>query len=242
MNQPEDKLPGTAKYYERHIYPRLSETIPIGSHDDPSNAVQWILDLDIVKPDQDMLVLEIGCGAGRNLVEARRLLPAAKLYGFDGSPYALLMAREAIPEAMLAFGDFHTIYPFKETFDLIFDIKSGIPESSIGEALEAYVQNLYQALQPGGFAVIEAISLNDPSSQRFGRGNLVTWEHNGETKIERLITLDEAVTLYQQQGFQVITHRIEAFEAFSFNARVQRELIQILLQRPNLTNVTLTNA
>jgi hypothetical protein len=42
MNQPEDKLPGTAKYYERHIYPRLSETIAIGSHDDHSNAVQWI--------------------------------------------------------------------------------------------------------------------------------------------------------------------------------------------------------
>ena len=39
--------------------------------------------LDDMKPEPGHVVLEVGCGTGRNLIQAARRYPEAKFYGFD---------------------------------------------------------------------------------------------------------------------------------------------------------------
>jgi S-adenosylmethionine-diacylgycerolhomoserine-N-methlytransferase len=47
-------------------------------------------------------VLEIGCGTGRNLIQAARRWPHARYYGFDVSPVMLETARRAVKQAGLS--------------------------------------------------------------------------------------------------------------------------------------------
>jgi len=47
-------------------------------------------------------VLEIGCGTGRNLIQAARRWPHARYYGFDVSPVMLETARKAVKQAGLS--------------------------------------------------------------------------------------------------------------------------------------------
>lgn len=57
--------------------------------------------LEDMKPEPGQSVLEVGCGTGRNLIQAARRYPEAKFYGFDISNEMLVTARQSIERAGL---------------------------------------------------------------------------------------------------------------------------------------------
>ncbi|MEM6497568.1 MAG: class I SAM-dependent methyltransferase [Pseudomonadota bacterium] len=77
--------------------------------------------LDDLQPEPDQVVLEVGCGTGRNLIQAARRYPEARFYGFDISNEMLITARSSIERAglsgriTLAQGD-ATSFDMKELF------------------------------------------------------------------------------------------------------------------------------
>ncbi len=77
---------------QRHIYDFTRKYYLLGRD-------QLIFDL---KPDYGQTILEVGCGTGRNLIQAARLYPWAKFYGFDISEEMLITARKNIEKARLS--------------------------------------------------------------------------------------------------------------------------------------------
>lgn len=101
-------------------------------------------------------VLEIGCGTGRNLIQAARTFPNARFYGFDISNVMLDKAGQSISRAQLAdkitlvqanAADFDTVEIFgRKRFDRVFVSYSlsMIPE------WRATLDHAVDCLAPGG--------------------------------------------------------------------------------------------
>lgn len=226
------QIPGTAAFYDKHIYSRLHETLGLGQDATPSTAIVWAVKLGKIRTNTKLDILDIGCGAGRNLKTILSYFPESQLFAFDGSPLAIKMARSGFPQVKLATGDMYNTWPFQEQFDLVFDITSGIPEARTEQDLETYTEHLYKSLKNGGYAVIEAISPNDGSSRRFGTDKIVHWKHEGDTKPERLMSHLEAEVLFEEYGFEIIASRTIKFTAHAFGETVQREFIQLVIRKP----------
>ena len=87
----------------------------------------------------DARILDVGCGKGFLLYEFKKLLPKAKIRGFDLSRHALENAHEGVKEDLF-FHDARKTYPFADNeFDLvvslttlhnfeIFDLKTALQE------------------------------------------------------------------------------------------------------------------
>ena len=79
--------------------------------------------LDGLQPEPGQTVLEVGCGTGRNLIQAARRYPEAQFYGFDISNEMLVTARSSIERAglqdriTLALGD-ATAFDMNELFGI----------------------------------------------------------------------------------------------------------------------------
>ena len=58
--------------------------------------------IDELAPERDSLVLEVGCGTGRNLIVAARAWPEARFHGLDISAAMLRTARGAVARAGMA--------------------------------------------------------------------------------------------------------------------------------------------
>jgi SAM-dependent methyltransferase len=229
----DDQPPGTSQYYDRHIYPRLPKTLAIGPNDPASTAIGWAVELGIVRTDAHVSILEIGCGAGRNLTAIRRLFEHAALFGFEGSPVALALAKKVLPEVQLAIGNIHDGWPFPGPFDLIFDITVGIPESATRQELVTCTKSTFGALRPGGYAVIEAVGTEDGFSRQFGDGDVVMWERAGDTKPERLMDIADAKALYGELGFRVAADRMVFFsDKDGSGNKFDRQYFQMVVQRP----------
>lgn len=112
--------------------------------------------LDAMKPPAGGTVLEVGCGTGRNLIQAARRYPNTSVYGFDISTMMLETARANIESAGLsdrikvAEGD-ATNFSSEELFGV-----SGFDRVFISYSLsmippwrEAIAQGL-NAVKPGG--------------------------------------------------------------------------------------------
>lgn len=78
--------------YQRHIYDATRKYYLLGRD---------IL-INELRPDDGSTVLEVGCGTGRNLIQAARRSPNAKFIGFDISPTMLDTARKSIARAGLS--------------------------------------------------------------------------------------------------------------------------------------------
>lgn len=112
--------------------------------------------LERLDPPDGGSVLEVGCGTGRNLIQAARRYPRAKFYGLDISTMMLESARANIDRAGLkdritvAEGD-ATDFTASELFDIpAFDrVFISYSLSMIPPWREAIAQAL-QAVKPGG--------------------------------------------------------------------------------------------
>lgn len=136
--------------------------------------------LERMKPQADASVLEVGCGTGRNLIQAARRYPYAKFYGFDISAMMLETARANIERAGLsdritvAEGDatnFSSVELFGiEAFDRVFISYS---LSMIPPWREAIEQAL-NAVKPGGSLHIVDFGQQEELPGAFKKG-LVAW-------------------------------------------------------------------
>ena len=72
--------------YQRHIYDLTRRCFLLGRD----------RLLDELAPPKGGSVLEVGCGTGRNLIQAARRYPDATFYGFDVSDQMLATAASAI--------------------------------------------------------------------------------------------------------------------------------------------------
>ena len=80
-------------------------------------------------------ILDVGCGKGYLLYEIKKLLPQARVCGFDISRYGLRHAKEEIRK-YLRFGKAEGKYPYKnKEFDLVISITTlhnlALPELSL---------------------------------------------------------------------------------------------------------------
>lgn len=109
-----------------------------------------------MEPPEGGTVLEVGCGTGRNLVQAAQRYPRAKYYGFDISEMMLETARENVVKAgewnriTLAQGDATDFDPQAlfgvDAFDRVFISYSVSMIPPWREALPM----AYRAVKPGG--------------------------------------------------------------------------------------------
>src|SRR5206468_9081810 len=61
MSAEMEPLPGNARYYERHVYPRLTETLALSPYDPASTLIDWIVRMGVVDVPAEISVLEVGC-------------------------------------------------------------------------------------------------------------------------------------------------------------------------------------
>jgi S-adenosylmethionine-diacylgycerolhomoserine-N-methlytransferase len=112
--------------------------------------------IDELQPEDGSTVLEVGCGTGRNLIQAARRYPHARFVGFDISRAMLETARTSIARAGLS--DRIDVYQADAT---AFDLPDFCSEAHAGRVFISYTlsmippwrQVLPQALEavgPGG--------------------------------------------------------------------------------------------
>ena len=101
--------------------------------------------LDILEPRPGELVLDAGCGTGRNLAAIART--GASVVGIDFSPRMLDLARDSHPGVPLALADLRARLPFVDgAFDAVLCTLVGEHLSGLGAALS----ELRRVLGAGG--------------------------------------------------------------------------------------------
>ncbi|OGF50411.1 MAG: hypothetical protein A2231_02645 [Candidatus Firestonebacteria bacterium RIFOXYA2_FULL_40_8] len=102
-------------------------------------------------------VLELGCGAGNNLIYLAK--KGFEVYGIDHSEEAISWAKEKTGKenvkAGLSVGDAALLKDFKDSFfDFVFD--GGVSYYVCGKARKTFFDNINRVLKPGGFCYIAA--------------------------------------------------------------------------------------
>jgi len=93
--------------------------------------------LNELQPDDGSIVLEIGCGTGRNLIHAARRYPNARFVGFDISHAMLETARASIARAGLS--DRIDVYQADAT---AFDLLDLCGEAQVGRVFISYTLSM----------------------------------------------------------------------------------------------------
>jgi SAM-dependent methyltransferase len=78
---------------------RYHEHLAMADQDPVVHQVSEWLAREVLAPLQPASVLEVGCGSGRNLVWAHRVIPHARLVGVDINPYGVEVARRELGDA-----------------------------------------------------------------------------------------------------------------------------------------------
>ena len=103
-------------------------------------------------------LLDIGCGDGRFLFEARKKVPHAELVGMDFSERAVGFARILSPEVNYIVGDITDKKPLDKKFDLITAIE--VLEHIRPEQARDFLESLHFYLKSGGVLIITVPSKN----------------------------------------------------------------------------------
>jgi 2-polyprenyl-3-methyl-5-hydroxy-6-metoxy-1,4-benzoquinol methylase len=114
--------------------------------------------LDKLSRLQFKSLLDIGCGDGRFLFEARKKLPHAELAGLDFSERAVSFARILSPEANYIVGDITDKKALDKKFDVITAIE--VLEHIHPAQLPDFLESLHFFLKSGGSLIITVPSRN----------------------------------------------------------------------------------
>ena len=134
-------------------------------------------------------ILDVGCGKAFLLYELKKLLPNAKIIGFDSSDYALLHAKEEVKEYLFNHKA-QELYPFKDDeFDLVISLTT-LHNLKVNELKNAVSE--IQRVGKNGYILVEAYR-ND--TELF---NLECWA----LTCESFFRPDEWVWLYEEFGYE----------------------------------------
>lgn len=144
--------------------------------------------------------LDIGCGKGRNALFLAR--HGFAVSAFDAVETAIHIARERAAEASVAmelhvgFLDERWPYP-DEAFDVVLDDTASM---SIGyeAGMQVCRAEIARVLKPGGYAVVDALALDDPFLRCFPAGEEPNTVILPDGKVERLTTQEELRACYAQ--------------------------------------------
>jgi S-adenosylmethionine-diacylgycerolhomoserine-N-methlytransferase len=115
--------------------------------------------LNDLQPDDGSIVLEVGCGTGRNLIHAARRWPHARFVGFDISRAMLETARLAIVRARLS----HRI-DLHQADATTFDMLTLCGEAQVSRVFISYALSM---IPPWREAVAQALAAVGPSGQLY---------------------------------------------------------------------------
>ncbi|MEO1403879.1 MAG: class I SAM-dependent methyltransferase [Cyanobacteria bacterium J06635_1] len=152
--------------------------------------------LDILKPRQGGLILDLGCGSG---LSTQALINAGyQAIGIDISAAMIEIARRRVPQATFYVDSLFKVelprcwgaIAIGECLNYCFDPDIFDPDKS-SEALQAFFQQMYAALTPGGhfiFDLLEA-SQSEQATQGFAEGDdwLVLYEKQ-EDRTHQMLT------------------------------------------------------
>lgn len=174
------------------------------SQDEAKQTVQMIVNAAGLRPTADeksepLSVLDIACGAGRHAIELAK--QGFSVTANDLSPF-LLKEMDALAKAQrvnvsLSQCDMREI-GFKEAFDLVVQLFSSFGYFQDQEDEERVITNVYRALKPGGWYVLDFFNSNyvrknlNPFSAREIDGiNVLEERRIQNDRVEKMIALNE---------------------------------------------------
>jgi 2-polyprenyl-3-methyl-5-hydroxy-6-metoxy-1,4-benzoquinol methylase len=112
--------------------------------------------VSLLKPDSKAVVLDIGCGDGKNTVRFKRKISCKKMIGIDGLKKRLIAAKkEGVDETKIV--DLEKKWPFPNRyFDII--ISNQVIEHLID--IDNFIKEIYRLLKPDGYCVISSENLS----------------------------------------------------------------------------------
>lgn len=116
---------------------------------DRDAAVQSLLAGFRLTPPPHAHILDVGCGAGRELAKWREIVPEARLCGLELLPERVQNGRVQFPRLPLLNGDAAALPIASETFDLVvqFTVFSSILDDGLRERIAA---EMLRVLKPDG--------------------------------------------------------------------------------------------
>ena len=189
-------------------------------------AKSWNDRRDVVQEDVSSfldgktgLVLDLGCGSGRNMFKSKDL----KFYGVDFSSEMIRLAEEkARREGIFFEGMVRDAWDIGYSSDF-FDLGIYCSALSCIETEENRIKSLrelYRVLKIGGEAMIRVWSRNSPRLKGKKGGVLIPWEIEGE-KVDRyyhVYTIEELRAEIEAAGFIVL----DSFENENIVFRVRK--------------------
>jgi SAM-dependent methyltransferase len=123
--------------------------------------------LHLVAELEPRSLLDVGCGDGRFLLEARRRFPRTELLGVDPSARAIALARGMDPQGEYLCGKLDDPELDSRTFDAItlLEVLEHIPPKELAR----FRGSLLRRLEPGGRVIVTVPSLNVPLAPKHYR-------------------------------------------------------------------------
>ncbi|MCA9886135.1 MAG: class I SAM-dependent methyltransferase, partial [Anaerolineae bacterium] len=136
----------------------------------------------------NMIVLELGCGAGFNLRKLAVAQPANQFFGVDLTPSHTRQSRHAVrkyPNATVTNADFHYLPFTDELFNILYDVESVCHSDNIGNVLA----EAWRVLKSGGSFILFDGFRVVPSAK------LTEDEYLARRLIEKSMAIDEAILI-----------------------------------------------
>jgi SAM-dependent methyltransferase len=147
-------------------------------------------------------ILDLGCGNGKNSIYISEQGDRNKIYGMDISETAIILAKRAYPNGDFQVGNFGKTFPYPDKyFDIILDITSS---NSLSESeREIYLSEINRTIKSSGFLFVRALCKDGDSNAK----NLLN-SNPGKEKdtyimpelglTERVFSKDDLISFYSE--------------------------------------------